>query len=207
MAAELKWDIRKMASGGIRITVTTISKPPNQILKDMRAYYDKYRRQLDAAGEFNEIRIHINSAGGNVNSALGMLEALDAVIRRNPKMPVSTLIEGNCSSAATMFLGVKGKTWITPGSGIKVHRSRVEKYEKKNGVWTRISETFGKDWSDNMMLVAWRMSIKSNGKRASRKQAREWMDSGKRFTAEEAVEAGLCTGIATRTEFDRMEAE
>ena len=204
MVSELKWEIRKTQDGGIRIIVTSADKMPNQILRDMRAYYNKYRKHLDRAGEYNSIRIHVNSPGGNVNGALGMLEALDEVGRRHPDMPVATLIEGNCNSAATMFLGVRGPTYITPGSGITVHRARMVTYRrKKPGLWEKIRETFGRGWSDNLMAVTYRTACKSNGKKVTRKQVNEWMDNGRRFTAEEAVEVGLCAGIMTRTEFDR----
>lgn len=204
MVSELKWEIRKMQNGGIRITITSAAKQPNQLLRNARDYAEKFRKHLDRAGDFTEIRIHINSAGGNANSAFGMMDVLDQAIRRT-KVPVATLIEGTCGSAATMALAAKGPTYITAGSSVFVHRASMAKWAKKKGVWAKIHERIGVDWVENYLMCTYRAACKYNGHRISRKQAREWMAAGTRFSAEEAVAAGLCTAIKSRDQFDREE--
>ena len=62
---------------------------------------NKVKEWLDA-GEYGEIRIVINSTGGSLASACGMLQARGIAGAKGHKM--SVLISGQCCSAATMLL-------------------------------------------------------------------------------------------------------
>ena len=76
MMAELGWTITRLKNGGIRLAVKSVSKPVEKLLLNRREYFNRFMQNLKVAEEYGEIRIVIDSTGGSLASACGMLQAL-----------------------------------------------------------------------------------------------------------------------------------
>ncbi len=203
MMAELGWTITRMKNGGIRMTVESVSKPVEKLLINRREYFNRFMQNLKAAGEYGEIRIVINSTGGSLASACGMLQALGIAGAKGHKM--SVLISGQCCSAATMLLKLPFPVYITPTSSIYIHMPNNARYKKeKGGGFSMVSlKRMDKEAAVGAMEGAYIHRCKSNGKKKKRKEIRAMMEEGRRFTPEAAVEYGLADGIMTAAEFEK----
>ncbi len=74
---------------------------------------------LDSQNNKEDIRLYINSQGGQVTSALAIYDTMQYV-----KSDVSTICIGMAASAATLLLaaGKKGKRLILPNSEVLIHQ-------------------------------------------------------------------------------------
>ena len=84
-------------------------------------------KQLYDLNEVN-IYIHINSFGGDVFSAISVIDTI-----LTSKIPVITIIEGCAASAATLISVVAKKRLITKNSYMLIH-------ELKSSFWGKMSE-------------------------------------------------------------------
>lgn len=75
-----------------------------------------------------EIKIHINSEGGDLFAGLAMSDAI-----RVCKVPVTTIIEGEAASAATIISVVADKRVITKNSHMLIH-------QMSTGFWGKYNE-------------------------------------------------------------------
>ena len=75
-----------------------------------------------------EIKIHINSEGGDLFAGLSMSDAI-----RLCKVPVTTIIEGEAASAATIISVVADKRMITKNSHMLIH-------QMSTGFWGKYNE-------------------------------------------------------------------
>ena len=75
-----------------------------------------------------EIKIHINSEGGDLFAGLSMSDAI-----RVCKVPVTTIIEGEAASAATIISVVADKRMITKNSHMLIH-------QMSTGFWGKYNE-------------------------------------------------------------------
>ena len=75
-----------------------------------------------------EIKIHINSEGGDLFAGLSMSDAI-----RLCKVPVTTIIEGEAASAATIISVVADKRMITKNSYMLIH-------QMSTGFWGKYNE-------------------------------------------------------------------
>ena len=190
--SELKWELRKRKDGRLRIYITSVEKPIEQMKGNAQQYRDRFVKHLEAAGEYAGVDVIINSRGGSVASAMGMTSALETISK-----PGRFLIDGTCGSAATLIpCSLKGEVYITPSSSYFIHRARVVKYHREGGFWKTIGN-MQNDAVDRLLRAAYRSRTKKK-----RKIIRTWMEEGTRFTPQEAVDVGLCNGIMTRAEFD-----
>lgn len=203
MVNELKWDIKKSVNRKtgkieLEITISSVGKPPNQVFRGRNArkeYYEKFKRHLLAAGDdYQSAVIYINSQGGSIDSAYGMVCALHDVLIA--KINVTVLITGTCGSAATMILGCGWPVYIRPTARVYIHCGRRTKYRKTGGEWEEVGRRPGSRWNRAVLRDVYVRRIRKwSKKKISRKQVKDWMNEGKWFSAEEAVEVGLCDGI------------
>ena len=75
-----------------------------------------------------EIKIHINSEGGDLFAGLSMSDAI-----RVCKVPVATIIEGEAASAATIISVVADRRVITKNSHMLIH-------QMSTGFWGKYNE-------------------------------------------------------------------
>lgn len=74
---------------------------------------------LESQDDTKEIRLYINSPGGNVSSALAIYDTIQYL-----KSDVSTICVGLAASAAAILLasGTKGKRFVLPNSEVLIHQ-------------------------------------------------------------------------------------
>ena len=74
-----------------------------------------------------EIKLHINSDGGCIFSAISMVDTI-----RGCKVPVTTIIEGRAASAATLISVCGHKRQITRNSHMLIHQLNTGFFGKHN---------------------------------------------------------------------------
>ena len=74
-----------------------------------------------------EIKLHINSDGGCIFSAVSMVDTI-----KNCKVPVTTIIEGRAASAATLISVCGHKRQITRNSHMLIHQLNTGFFGKHN---------------------------------------------------------------------------
>lgn len=193
MPSELKWELRKF-SDKLSIKVTSIDKPANKFLRNQREYYMRRMEELDKVltRDVKKIDIIVNSIGGSVDSAYGISGAIN-MINAKHKYDCRILIDGCCYSAATLIAFQHfGSIYITPNSSVKFHSPRPI-----NPTGSFLEKISQKQTYSLMVSTYKRRTHKP------KKLLKEWIDQGKRFTAKEAVEIGLCDAIMQRYEFDK----
>lgn len=206
MATEVKMTLANLKRGGeafaVKATITSIDKPIEHMQRDRREYYERYRKYTRQSGvaDASEIQVYINSQGGRVDSAIGITTALCMY-----KKPMRILIDGSCCSAATLLLELPAPVYITPSSRIYLHSPMRMRYKRdKDGVFRMVqTEKYGMRLVTAYMVEAVRIRGKQTKHRIRKRTIREWIRNGTWFTAEEAVAAGLCDGIMSRTDFER----
>lgn len=200
--AELGWEIRRMQNGGIRIKVTSTGKPIQKLKRNKREYMNKFINHLKAAEPYGDIWLHIDSTGGSLDSAMGMIAALGMAGWKKHKMRI--LIEGNCGSAATLLLSLPWPVYITETSRIYIHMPSSSRYVKTNGDYKQKKvSTIGFNSTAGMFVGEYRRACKRNGKKHTKKEIKLLMEKGTSFSPKEAVEFGFCEGIKNRWEFDK----
>ena len=206
MATEVKMTLSNLSRGGkafaVRATVTSVDKPIEHMQRNRREYYERYRKYTKQSGvaDADEVQVIINSPGGRVDSAIGITTALCM-----HKKPMRVLIDGTCCSAATLLLELPAPVYITPYSKILLHSPMRMRYKReKDGTYNMVNaEKYGLRLVKAYMTEAVRIRCKRTKHKVRKRTIREWIENGKWFSAQEAVEAGLCDGIMTRDEFER----
>jgi len=109
-----------------------------QLNKKIRELNNSMRRQKDQLNLEEDIPIYLylNSFGGSIFSGFS---AMDALIKS--KLPVITIVDGCCASAATFLSVVGTKRYITPHSYLLIH-------QLSSGYWGKYEEI--KDQMDNV---------------------------------------------------------
>ena len=78
--------------------------------------------------ECTPIRLYINSEGGELSSALSIVDLIE-----RSDVPIHTIIEGEAASAATLISVVGHKRFITKNSHMLIHQVR-------GGMWGKMQE-------------------------------------------------------------------
>ena len=210
MASEISIKMRKITrkSGTTLVMdVVTVDKPPKQLLRNQREYQRKFDGLLASAGDFDRLDIIINSPGGVATSGMGLMGAVVQNLRRRWRHfedHIRILIDGQCSSAATAMLGICAPVYITPGGRVYIHSNKIVTYKGHGSSWSIIATRAGSKQVRGWLESVYKLRIKSMSKKKwDKKLIRGWMETGKGFSAAEAVEAGLAGGIMTRAEFDK----
>ena len=74
-----------------------------------------------------EIKIHINSEGGEIFAAMAMVDTIKLC-----KVPITTIVEGQAASAATLISVVADKRLITSNSHMLIHQLTTGFWGKHN---------------------------------------------------------------------------
>lgn len=191
----LKWTLLMQPGMILRVFITSVSKTPDKLLNNAREYEKRFMKELEYISDVNRVDVYIDSHGGVVNSALGMLSAL---YKHFGSVPCRVLIDGECGSAATIVaFGVNGPVYITPRSQVYLHMPKMLSCMRRGGIWN-ITEAIGKNNTLQIMLAAYRSKTKQ-----PRHLIRKWIRDSRRFNAKEACEAGFCDSVMTRGDFEK----
>lgn len=193
---------RRQKDGSLQIEIKSLPVQAKR-LQNQRQYAGLYADQIAFAGGLKATRIDIllDSHGGAVHSALGLIHALQS--GRIGKVPKRVLVTGLCGSAATLMLGMGAPVYIVPTGRVYVHAPKLAR-EAPAGFLGRLRERIGTDETVRLMVSVYRGRTKSNRRRLKRETVLDWMrGTGTYFSAAEAVEVGLADGVMTREDFEK----
>jgi len=194
MVSELRWSIFQIKEGHIRIIINSGERPPDK-LANSYTYENRFRKSLQKYGEIKKIDLIINSPGGVIDSAFGILAGLYDLKKCNGRV----LIDNYAGSAATVVaFGCKAPVYIVPTGRIKVHLPKAMVMANKGGIWTTYQK-LSKLSTVNMITAVYRGKCHKK-----RSEIRKWMEESRCFTALEAMEAGLVDGVMTREDFNKL---
>ena len=91
--------------------------------------FQKLRNLAYPGDEVPPIYIHINSYGGEVDAALGLIDHIFSLKKRGAK--IITIIEGYAASAATMISIAGTERRIRPNAYMRIHQFRSGMWGKK----------------------------------------------------------------------------
>lgn len=190
MPSVLKLSMLRRPGGVVLGKLTSVPITPKQV-RNGYDYAKQYRDGLERLMPFTRLDLVIDSSGGLVESACGLLDALEDLDR-----PVRVLIDGVCYSAATLVAVCAKETCITPGSRIMIHTPRLASYKKAEGIWSPVTKL-------GNLATARTFSQAYHDKTGQPRQLiKEWMKAERTFTAQEAVDAGFCDRIMNRWEWE-----
>lgn len=152
------------------------------------------RRELDLIAEqADHLDVIVDSPGGEPQSYLGVAQALKSW-RHSKRL----LIDGQCSSAATLILCVPhwDSVCITARSSIQIHASKSTTYAKRSGAFRILGEQRG-----TSTRKFERLYIRRTGRKPG--EIMRWMDENKRFTAPEACMVGFADEMLPRTDWEK----
>lgn len=138
--------------------------------------------QLDAAGSFDEITVHIHSLGGDVSEGFAIHDYL-----RSFGKPVTTIAEGNCHSIATVPFLAGDKRIMAANAEMVIHnpwgsaggeRGEIQKYADELG---RIENKMADFYASKTNLT--------------KDDALVLMNATTTLTSQEALERGFVTEI------------
>ena len=206
MMSEMDWSVRAVVRDGRRglvIRVFSVARPYEKLCRNKREYYNKFMTGLRNAGRHEFVDLVIDSGGGAVHSAMGMVAALGVEGWKGKTTRI--LIDGQCGSAATLLLKLQAPVYITEGGSVFVHMpSSVRLQKAKSGEYVKVgTPTRAMDTTARMLEGACVHRMKRNGKRSRKGEVRGLMEQAHRFTAKEAVAFGLCDGFMRREAFEK----
>lgn len=186
--------LKKMPGGVLQVTVASVPRTPEQLLSGY-GYERRARRMLEPFLPCARLDLIIDSAGGALSSAEGITKAIADLA----KCPIRVLIDGQCSSAATLvaMAADKGQLMITPRSSVFIHMPKTYGIRRQGGA-VQLYERLGKLVAVNTLITVYRSRLKW-----PRRDIRQMIRDSRRFTAREAVEAGLCDAICERWIFEK----
>ena len=150
------------------------------------------------------INIHICSGGGSIDSAIVMMNAIRSVQRGeftsigNIKIPleVNTIIEGDCSSAATLISIVGNHRKIVKGSSVTLHEPRFISIQQQGQVTLATNSRESAYNLEQCSKAMRELYIKfSTNKNLSEKELEEIMNNEKQSSCEEMLKLGLVDEI------------
>ena len=177
----------------LQCKVSSVGVRPEQV-QNGQDYERAFAEAFERHRPFSRLDVVIDSPGGAIESACGLLSAIEAL-----DVPVNVLIDGQCGSAAGLV--AFSNTWpvdITPNSRVTVHMPTAAGYRNEGGAWTLIRKLATQS---SIHLLAGTYAARTKRRK---KVCREWMEQGRTFTAEEAVENDLCRYILRRFEWEAM---
>ena len=115
----------------------------SETIENKSDYHD-FLRAVNATSQYDEIHIHINNYGGDLDAAIQMYHSL---VRSGAKIVV--YIEGACMSAATVVMMTADEIEFCPWSSIMIHAysgGDIGKYQE-----IQSASQFHKEWFSNFM--------------------------------------------------------
>lgn len=205
----LEWKAWKSKDHTLRIHISTGETDRDT---QMRSYHYQYQLENDIAmlEPFERVQIYVDSRGGDSKSAMGIIAALAKIPRR---IPMRILIKGQCASAATFVLGLRGECYIVPSGTITVHRGTITHTDPETGEETESRDGIGIDSITQALEETYRNRMRRNLKWREYRTKRElpgvWMaiSGDTTFTAEQAVKMGLADGVMTAEDFEKSKPD
>ena len=115
----------------------------SETIENKSDYHD-FLRAVNATSQYDEIHIHINNYGGDLDAAIQMYHSL---VRSGAKIVI--YIEGACMSAATVVMMTADEIEFCPWSSIMIHAysgGDIGKYQE-----IQSASQFHKEWFSNFM--------------------------------------------------------
>lgn len=193
---------RRQKDGSLQLEIKSLPVQAKRV-QNQRQYAGLFADQIAFAGGLKATRIDIllDSHGGAVHSALGLIHALQS--GKIGKIPKRILITGLCGSAATLMTGMGVPMYIVPTGRIYVHAPKMAR-EAPAGFLGRLRERIGTDETVRIMVSCYQGRMKSNGQRMKKAEILDWMrGTGTYFSATEAHLIGLVDGIMRREDFEK----
>jgi len=94
--------------------------------------YHKMRSLTLPGDEITPVYIHINSYGGDIDAALGVVDTIQSL--KNDGAKIITIIEGNAASAATLISVTGTERRIRPNAYMRIHNFTTGVFGKKNEI-------------------------------------------------------------------------
>lgn len=193
MPSILKLTLRRQRDNIVQGRLTSVDVDMKQVLNG-HEYSRRYLSGLRQVMPIARLDLIIDSPGGMAESAIGLVDALEEL-----EIPVRVLIEGQCASAATLvaFSHVVNHVDISPVGSVYVHEPKLASYRRQNGVW-QVAYKLG-----NLTTAALFTGTYAARTGKPKRVCKEWLKTGARFTAEQAVEAGFCERVVMRYQWER----
>ena len=115
----------------------------SETIENKSDYHD-FLRAVNATSQYDEIHIHINNYGGDLDAAIQMYHSL---VRSGAKIGI--YIEGACMSAATVVMMTADEIEFCPWSSIMIHAysgGDIGKYQE-----IQSASQFHREWFSNFM--------------------------------------------------------
>lgn len=141
-------DVSELKLGGsnnsfVKVTGRELSYYLSGEVLDPQEYIEWFD-QIRNAGPLDEVTIHINSMGGNMDTALQFVRVLSET-----QATVITSIEGSCMSAATIIFLQGQILQITPHSLFMIHNYSGGAFGKGGEIYDNI--VFERRWSEKLL--------------------------------------------------------
>lgn len=147
--------------------------------------YNKMRSLTLVGDPITPVYIHINSYGGDLDAALGVVDTMESLKVDGAK--IVTIIEGNAASAATLISVVGNDRRIRPNAYMRIHNFSTGISGKKN----ELDEEYANlDKLEKIMIRVYKKHSNMNQTELEKQMAGE-ID----MTAEEAISKGLVDSI------------
>jgi ATP-dependent Clp protease protease subunit len=156
------------------------------------------RDLLEMNSESQEpINIFINSPGGYVTDALGIVDVMKAI-----KSPINTIVLGRAASAASLIATCGGKRYISANSEVMIHEAAMQGF----GYIDTRDEKFAKALKrlDAMNTRVNTIYAKQTGKTLDQINKVMGTKDDIFMTAEEAISFGLVDAILTEDELAKI---
>ena len=115
----------------------------SETIENKSDYYE-FLRAVNSSTQYDEIHIHINNYGGDLDAAIQMYHSL---VRSGAKIVI--YIEGACMSAATVVMMTADEIEFCPWSSIMIHAysgGDIGKYQE-----IQSASQFHREWFSNFM--------------------------------------------------------
>ena len=112
-------------------------------IEDKKDYYE-FLRAVNSTSQYDEIHIHINCYGGDLDAAI---QIYHSIVRS--KARVFVYVEGACMSAATIVMMCADEIEFSPWSSIMIHSYSGCEFGKYHELLN--SSIFHKEWFSNLM--------------------------------------------------------
>ena len=163
---------------------------PSSVLKLNTILLQMMKENLgDAASRGKEpdpINLHINSPGGIVSA--GFI-GYDTIIEIGKRVSIHTIVEGNCSSAATLLSIAGNKRFITPYSTMLIH-------ELSTFIGGKLSE-ITQDYKNSILVENKIEEIYMRHTKLEKEELQDLLKKDVLLSAEDALEKGMVDEIKT----------
>lgn len=111
---------------------------------EYKSDYYEFLRAVNSTTQFDEVHIHINCYGGDLDAAIQIYHSLARCPAR-----ICVYVEGACMSAATIIMMVADKIEFCPWSSIMIHAYSGGDFGKYQEIQS--ASEFHKQWFEQLM--------------------------------------------------------